>query len=252
MWYNKLPQNAKVYYWGDFMDKYVELRDVKKIYKMGEVEIAAANGIDFYVNKGEFAVVVGASGAGKTTVLNILGGMDTATSGKVLVDGENIVKHNAKNLTAYRREDIGFVFQFYNLVPNLTALENVELALQICKEPLDAKEVLEEVGLGDRMGNFPAQLSGGEQQRVSIARALAKNPKLLLCDEPTGALDYNTGKSILKLLQDTCRKQGMTVILITHNSAIAPMADRVIHIKSGKVSKIIENENPIPVETIEW
>ena len=234
------------------MDRYVELRDVKKIYKMGEVEIAAANGIDFYVNKGEFAVVVGASGAGKTTVLNILGGMDTATSGKVIVDGENIVKFSQKSLTAYRREDIGFVFQFYNLVPNLTALENVELALQICKEPLDAREVLEEVGLGERTDNFPAQLSGGEQQRVSIARALAKNPKLLLCDEPTGALDYNTGKAILKLLQDTCRKQGMTVILITHNSAIAPMADRVIHIKSGKVSKVIENENPVPVETIEW
>lgn len=234
------------------MDKYVELRDVKKIYRMGEVEIAAANGIDFFVNKGEFAVVVGASGAGKTTVLNILGGMDTATSGKVIVDGENIVKFSPKNLTDYRREDIGFVFQFYNLVPNLTALENVELALQICKEPLDAREVLEEVGLGERADNFPAQLSGGEQQRVSIARALAKNPKLLLCDEPTGALDYNTGKAILKLLQDTCRKQGMTVILITHNLAIAPMADRVIHIKSGKVSKVIENENPVPVETIEW
>ena len=234
------------------MDKYVELRDLKKIYKMGEVEIAAANGIDFFVNKGEFAVVVGASGAGKTTVLNILGGMDTATSGKVIVDGENIVKYNARNLTAYRRDDIGFVFQFYNLIPNLTALENVELALQICKEPLDAEEVLKMVGLEDRMNNFPAQLSGGEQQRVSIARALAKNPKLLLCDEPTGALDYNTGKAILKLLQDTCREQGMTVILITHNSAIAPMADRVIHIKNGKVSKVIENENPVPVETIEW
>ncbi len=234
------------------MDKYVELRDVKKIYKMGEVEIAAANGIDFFVNKGEFAVVVGASGAGKTTVLNILGGMDTATSGKVLVDGENIVKYSPKNLTAYRRDDIGFVFQFYNLIPNLTALENVELALQICKEPLQAEDVLKMVGLEERMNNFPAQLSGGEQQRVSIARALAKNPKLLLCDEPTGALDYNTGKAILKLLQDTCREQGMTVILITHNSAIAPMADRVIHIKNGKVSKVIENENPVPVETIEW
>lgn len=234
------------------MDKYVELRDVRKIYKMGEIEIAAADGIDFYVEKGEFVVVVGASGAGKTTVLNILGGMDTATSGKVLVDGENIVKYSSKELTAYRRDDIGFVFQFYNLIPNLTALENVELALQICKNPLDAKDVLEEVGLGDRVNNFPAQLSGGEQQRVSIARALAKNPKLLLCDEPTGALDYNTGKAILKLLQDTCRNQGMTVILITHNSAIAPMADRVIHIKSGKVSKIIENDNPIPVEMIEW
>ena len=234
------------------MDRYVDLRDVKKIYKMGEVEIAAANGIDFYVKKGEFAVVVGASGAGKTTVLNILGGMDTATSGKVIVDGENIVKFSQKNLTAYRREDIGFVFQFYNLVPNLTALENVELALQICKEPLDARKVLEEVGLAERVDNFPAQLSGGEQQRVSIARALAKNPKLLLCDEPTGALDYNTGKAILKLLQDTCRKQGMTVVLITHNSAIAPMADRVIHIKNGQVSKVIENESPVPVETIEW
>ena len=178
--------------------------------------------------------------------------MDRATSGKVLVDGENIVKYNHRHLTAYRRDDIGFVFQFYNLVPNLTALENVELALQICKEPRDAKEVLEEVGLGDRINNFPAQLSGGEQQRVSIARALAKNPKLLLCDEPTGALDYNTGKAILKLLQDTCRNQGMTVILITHNSAIAPMADRVIRIKNGKVAKIIDNENPVPVETIEW
>lgn len=234
------------------MENYVELRDVRKIYKTGEIEIAAADGINFHVKKGEFAVVVGASGAGKTTVLNILGGMDTATSGKVLVDGENIVKYNTRNLTAYRREDIGFVFQFYNLIPNLTALENVELALQICKEPLDATTVLEEVGLSDRMHNFPAQLSGGEQQRVSIARALAKNPKLLLCDEPTGALDYNTGKAILKLLQDTCRQQGMTVILITHNSAIAPMADRVIHMKNGKVSKVVENEHPVPVETIEW
>ena len=234
------------------MSRYVELRDVKKIYKMGEVEIAAVNGMDFHINKGEFAVVVGASGAGKTTVLNILGGMDTATSGAVLVDGDDVAKYSPKKLTAYRRDDIGFVFQFYNLIPNLTALENVELALQICKEPLAAKDVLEEVGLSDRMHNFPAQLSGGEQQRVSIARALAKNPKLLLCDEPTGALDYNTGKAILKLLQDTCRKQGMTVILITHNSAIAPMADRVIHIKNGKVSKVIENDNPTPVEMIEW
>ena len=203
---------------------------------MGEVEIAAADGIDFSVGKGEFAVVVGASGAGKTTVLNILGGMDTATSGEVIVDGNDITTYNTKQLTAYRRDDIGFVFQFYNLVPNLTALENVELALQICKDPLDAMAVLEDVGLGERAANFPAQLSGGEQQRVSIARALAKNPKLLLCDEPTGALDYNTGKAILKLLQDTCRKKGMTVILITHNSAIAPMADRVIKIKNGKES----------------
>lgn len=234
------------------MSAFVELRDVRKIYRMGEVEIAAANGIDFEINQGEFAVVVGPSGAGKTTVLNILGGMDTATSGEVIVGGSDISKYNNKQLTAYRRDDIGFVFQFYNLIPNLTALENVELALQICKEPLDAAEVLAEVGLKERADNFPAQLSGGEQQRVSIARALAKNPKLLLCDEPTGALDYNTGKAILKLLQDTCREKGMTVILITHNSAIAPMADRVIHIKNGKVSKMIENENPISVETIEW
>lgn len=234
------------------MDGFVTLRNVKKIYQMGEVQIMAAAGIDFEIQRGEFAVVVGPSGAGKTTVLNILGGMDTATEGEVLVDGEDIAKFSQKQLTAYRRDDIGFVFQFYNLVPNLTALENVELALQICKDPMDAQTVMEEVGLGDRVDNFPAQLSGGEQQRVSIARALAKNPKLLLCDEPTGALDYNTGKSILKLLQDTCREKGMTVILITHNSAIAPMADRVIHIKNGKVEKIIENEHPVPVDTIEW
>lgn len=234
------------------MERYIELQDVRKIYKMGEVEIAAVDGMDFSVEKGQFVVIVGASGAGKTTVLNILGGMDTATSGKVMVDGENITKYTSRKLTAYRRDDVGFVFQFYNLIPNLTALENVELALQICKEPLDAKEMLEEVGLAERMHNFPAQLSGGEQQRVSIARALAKNPKLLLCDEPTGALDYHTGKAILKLLQDTCRKQKMTVILITHNSAIAPMADRVIHIKNGKVWEIEDNEHPVSVETIEW
>lgn len=234
------------------MDEFVKLQNITKIYKMGEVEIRAADGISFFVKKGEFVVIVGPSGAGKTTVLNILGGMDTATEGTLLVDGQNITKYNARQLTEYRREDIGFVFQFYNLVPNLTALENVELALQICRDPLDARKVLEEVGLGDRLNNFPAQLSGGEQQRVSIARALAKNPKLLLCDEPTGALDYNTGKAILKLLQDTCRKKGMTVILITHNSAIAPMADRVIKIKNGKVSKVTLNENPISVETIEW
>lgn len=234
------------------MEAFVKLDTVKKIYQMGEVEIAAADGINFEIQKGEFAVVVGPSGAGKTTVLNILGGMDTATSGEVLVDGENIAVYKPKQLTAYRRDDIGFVFQFYNLVPNLTALENVELALQICKDPLDAAVVLEEVGLGERLNNFPAQLSGGEQQRVSIARALAKNPKLLLCDEPTGALDYNTGKAILKLLQDTCREKGMTVILITHNSAIAPMADRMIQIKNGKVSGITVNDNPVPVETIEW
>ena len=227
------------------MDGFVALKNVKKIYQMGEVQIMAAAGIDFEIRRGEFAVVVGPSGAGKTTVLNILGGMDTATEGEVLVDGEDIARYSSRQLTAYRRNDIGFVFQFYNLVPNLTALENVELALQICKDPMDAETVMKEVGLGDRMKNFPAQLSGGEQQRVSIARALAKNPKLLLCDEPTGALDYNTGKAILKLLQDTCRERGMTVILITHNSAIAPMADRVIHIKNGRVATIIAHDHPV-------
>ncbi|GFO85701.1 MULTISPECIES: ABC transporter ATP-binding protein [Anaerostipes] len=230
----------------------IRLENVKKIYQSGEVITKAVDGIDFTVEKGEFALIIGASGAGKTTVLNILGGMDTATSGAVFVDGEDIAQWNAKQLTRYRRDDIGFVFQFYNLVPNLTAVENVELALQICKNPLDAEEVLREVGLGDRLNNFPAQLSGGEQQRVSIARALAKNPKLLLCDEPTGALDYQTGKSILKLLQDTCRKKGKTVVVITHNLAIAPMADRVIEIKNGKVSRITKNEKPAPVENIEW
>ena len=233
-------------------EDFVKLEQVTKVYKMGEVEIRAVDGIDFSIAKGEFVVIVGPSGAGKTTVLNILGGMDTATSGSVLVDKNDIAKYSPKKLIGYRRDDIGFVFQFYNLIPNLTALENVELALQICKNPLDAKTVLEDVGLGERLNNFPAQLSGGEQQRVSIARALAKNPKLLLCDEPTGALDYNPGKAILKLLQDTCRKKGMTVIVITHNSAIAPMADRVIHIKNGKVSGMEMNEHPVPVETIEW
>lgn len=234
------------------MCAFIALENVKKIYRMGEVEIMAASGIDFEIEKGEFAVVVGPSGAGKTTVLNILGGMDTATEGKVTVDGSDIASYSGRRLTSYRRDDIGFVFQFYNLIPNLTALENVELALQICKNPMDAKKVLEEVGLGDRLNNFPAQLSGGEQQRVSIARALAKNPKLLLCDEPTGALDYHTGKAILKLLQDTCRKKGMTVILITHNSAIAPMADRVIRIRNGRVSDISFNDSPVSVDTIEW
>ena len=234
------------------MAGYVSLQDVTKTYQMGEVTIKAADGISFDVEKGEFVIVVGPSGAGKTTVLNILGGMDTATSGKVLVDGAEISKYRGKNLIQYRREDIGFVFQFYNLIPNLTALENVELALQICKDPLDAEMVLREVGLADRMKNFPAQLSGGEQQRVSIARALAKNPKLLLCDEPTGALDYNTGKAILKLLQDMCRERGMTVIVITHNSALTPMADRVIKIKNGKVSRMTMNDHPTPIEEIEW
>ena len=234
------------------MEEFVKLQDITKIYKMGEVEIRAADRISFSIQKGEFVVIVGPSGAGKTTVLNILGGMDTATDGKLIVDGEDITSYNSRKLTGYRREDIGFVFQFYNLVPNLTALENVELALQICKDPLDAKEVLEDVGLGDRLDNFPAQLSGGEQQRVSIARALAKNPKLLLCDEPTGALDYNTGKAILKLLQNMCRERGMTVIVITHNQALAPMADRLIHIKNGQVSKMELNENPMSIDEIEW
>ena len=237
---------------GNPQNSYVKLDKVSKIYKMGEVEIRAVDNISFEISKGEFVVVVGPSGAGKTTVLNILGGMDTATKGNVFVDGSNIAKYNNRQLTAYRRDDIGFVFQFYNLVPNLTALENVELAMQICKNPLDAKKVLCEVGLEDRMGNFPAQLSGGEQQRVSIARALAKNPKLLLCDEPTGALDYQTGKAILKLLQDMCREKGMTVIVITHNSALTPMADRVIHIKNGTVSAMELNTDPTPVEEIEW
>lgn len=233
-------------------EDYVKLEKVSKIYGSKEVKIIAVDEISFQIAKGEFVVIVGPSGAGKTTVLNILGGMDTATSGSVWVDGNDIAKYNGRQLTGYRREDIGFVFQFYNLVPNLTALENVELALQICKDPLDARTVLEEVGLKDRLGNFPAQLSGGEQQRVSIARALAKNPKLLLCDEPTGALDYQTGKAILKLLQDMCREKGMTVIVITHNSALTPMADRVIRIKNGRVSGMAENEHPTPVEEIEW
>ncbi len=233
-------------------DAFVKLEHVTKIYRMGEVEIHAVDGIDFEIQKGEFVVIVGPSGAGKTTVLNILGGMDSASSGSVVVDGQDIARYSQRRLTSYRRDDIGFVFQFYNLIPNLTALENVELAMQICKKPLNAKMVLQEVGLDQRMGNFPAQLSGGEQQRVSIARALAKNPKLLLCDEPTGALDYQTGKSILKLLQDMCRQKGMTVIVITHNTAIAPMADRVIRIKNGRVSDLRLNEHPTPVETIEW
>ena len=237
---------------GNLQNSYVKLDKVSKIYKMGEVEIRAVDNISFEISKGEFVVVVGPSGAGKTTVLNILGGMDTATEGDVYVDGSNIAEYNSHQLTAYRRDDIGFVFQFYNLVQNLTALENVELAAQICKEPLDAATVLDEVGLSERKANFPAQLSGGEQQRVSIARALAKNPKLLLCDEPTGALDYQTGKAILKLLQDTCRQKGMTVVVITHNMAIAPMADQVIRFKNGQVRNITRNSEPTPVEQIEW
>ena len=234
------------------MEECVKLKDITKVYHMGEVEIRAADNINFSIKKGEFVVIVGPSGAGKTTVLNILGGMDTATGGTLTVDGKDITAYDSRQLTGYRRDDIGFVFQFYNLIPNLTALENVELALQICKDPLDAKKVLEDVGLGDRLDNFPAQLSGGEQQRVSIARALAKNPKLLLCDEPTGALDYNTGKAILKLLQNMCRERGMTVIVITHNQALAPMADRLIHIKNGQVSHMETNENPMSIDEIEW
>ena len=234
------------------MSKYIEFRDVKKIYKMGEVSIEALSGVDFTVDKGEFVVVAGASGAGKSTILNILGGMGSPTSGEIIVDNNKINKYSNKELITYRRYDIGFVFQFYNLVQNLTARENVELATQICKNPLDVDEVMDAVGLGDRKNNFPAQLSGGEQQRVAIARALAKNPKILLCDEPTGALDYNTGKSILKLLQDTCRSMNMTVIIITHNLALTPMGDKVIKVKNGKISSITINENPIPVERIEW
>lgn len=231
---------------------YIEFKNVVKEYKMGEVTIKALNKTSFGIEKGELVVIVGPSGAGKTTALNILGGMDNATSGDVIIDGKNISKFKKKELTKYRREDIGFVFQFYNLVQNLTALENVELATQICKHPLNPKTILDKVGLKDRMKNFPSQLSGGEQQRVAIARAIAKNPKLLLCDEPTGALDYKTGKQILQLLQDTCRKEKMTVIIITHNSALTPMADRVIHFKNGTAFDIQTNSNPTPIKEIEW
>ena len=231
---------------------FVEFHDVKKIYHMGEVEIPALQGVNFEIEKGEFCVIVGASGAGKTTILNILGGMDTLTEGKVLLDGKEISSYGKKQLTDYRRYDIGFVFQFYNLVQNLTAIENVELAAQICKNPMDAAEVIDLVGLHDRAQNFPAQLSGGEQQRVAIARALAKNPKLMLCDEPTGALDYNTGKAVLQLLQDCSRKNGMTVVIITHNQALTAMADRVVSVKSGVVTDVSRNEHPIPIEDIEW
>ncbi len=231
---------------------YIEFNHIVKEYATGGEAIRALDDASFAVEKGELAVILGASGAGKTTALNILGGMDTATSGQVLVDGQDVTRYTQRQLVGYRRTDIGFVFQFYNLVPNLTALENVELAAQICKDSLDAAETLRKVGLGHRMGNFPAQLSGGEQQRVSIARALAKNPKLLLCDEPTGALDYNTGKQILQLLQDTCRKEGITVLIITHNSALAPMADRVIRFKSGKVTSITRCDAPTPISEIEW
>jgi len=232
---------------------YIELKNVVKEYaSSGAVTLRAVDGMSFEIEKGEFVVIVGPSGAGKTTVLNMLGGMDTITSGEIWVDGADISKYNAKQLTKYRRFDVGFVFQFYNLVPNFTALENVELANQISKNPLNAKDIMEEVGLSDRLDNFPAQLSGGEQQRVSIARALAKNPKLMLCDEPTGALDYNTGKTILKLLSDMCKEKEMTVIVITHNQAIAPMADRVIRIKNGKAIENVVNQHPVSIDTIEW
>lgn len=234
------------------MDAFIELKNVVKSYTMGDVTIYANNGVNFKVNKGEFTVIVGASGAGKTTILNMLGGMDTPTSGTIVVDGHNIATYDDKQLTDYRRDDIGFVFQFYNLVQNLTALENVELASQISKDPLNSVDILERVGLGERKDNFPAQLSGGEQQRVAIARAIAKNPKLLLCDEPTGALDYQTGKSILGLLRNMCDNYGMTVIVITHNSALAPMADQVIHLKNGKVERQEYNKHPESIDNIEW
>ena len=231
---------------------YIELKNVKKKYRMGEVYINALENTSFEIEKGELVVIVGPSGAGKTTTLNILGGMDSVSSGEVIVDGKNIEKLKGKALIRYRREDIGFVFQFYNLVQNLTAKENVELATQICKNSLDPDVVIEKVGLSNRKNNFPSQLSGGEQQRVAIARAIAKNPKLLLCDEPTGALDYKTGKQILKLLQDTCKKENMTVVIITHNTAIAPMADKIIHFKNGAVQNIEINKNPVSIDNIEW
>ena len=234
------------------MKSFITFNNVKKTYKVGDVEINASDGVDFEVNKGEFVVIVGPSGAGKTTILNLLGGLDKATSGQILVDGQDVAKYSERQLTQYRRDDIGFVFQFYNLVQNLTALENVELATQISKNPLDVRMVLERVGLNKRLDNFPAQLSGGEQQRVAIARAIAKNPKLLLCDEPTGALDYQTGKAILGLLREMCDKYTMTVIVITHNSALAPMADRIIHLKNGQVASMNINEHPKSIAEIEW
>ncbi len=234
------------------MEGFVTFQNVNKIYQSGELKIPALHDVNFTVDQGEFCVIVGASGAGKTTILNILGGMDTLSSGHTYLDGVEISAYNERQLTTYRRHDVGFVFQFYNLVQNLTALENVELAAQICKDPLDAATVLKEVGLEERFYNFPAQLSGGEQQRVAIARALAKNPKLLLCDEPTGALDYNTGKAVLKILQDTCRKKGKTVIVITHNQALTAMADRVITVKNGTIKSMIKNEHIVDIAEIEW
>lgn len=231
---------------------FVEFKNVKKDYNMGEVVINAVKDVSFSIERGEFVIVLGASGAGKTTILNLLGGMDSLTSGEILVDGNDIGAYDKRKLTSYRRDDIGFVFQFYNLIQNLNAIENVELAVEICKNPMKPEEVLKSVGLGDRLYNFPSQLSGGEQQRTSIARAIAKNPKLLLCDEPTGALDYNTGKSILKLLSDTAKEYNMTVVVITHNSAIAPIADKIITVKSGQIESVQRNENPIDIESIEW
>ena len=231
---------------------YLSLKKVSKCYRTGEVEVNALSDVSFELEDGEFTVVLGSSGAGKTTLLNLLGGMDTATAGEIILDGKEVTKLNKRGLTEYRRNDVGFVFQFYNLMPNLTALENVEIAVEICKNSLDPKTVLEEVGLGERLHNFPAQLSGGEQQRVSIARAMAKNPKLLLCDEPTGALDYVTGKLILKLLYDVTRQQKKPVIIVTHNAALKDMADKVIHIKSGRIENIEKNDNPVPIEEIEW
>lgn len=241
----KFGRNIKLY-------SFVEMMNVKKVYDMGEVKIKAVDDVSFSIDKGEFVVVLGASGAGKSTILNLLGGMDNATGGNIYIDGNDISKYNKRMLTKYRRDDIGFVFQFYNLIQNLTAVENVELAVEICKDYMDPVEVLKRVGLENRLYNFPSQLSGGEQQRVSIARAIAKNPKLLLCDEPTGALDYNTGKSILKLLSDTAKMYNMTVVIVTHNSAIAPIADKIITMKSGKISSIKKNENPVSIESIEW
>lgn len=234
------------------MNSFIELKNVKKSYDMGEVVIKAVDDVSFSIDKGEFVIILGASGAGKSTILNLLGGMDQVTEGSIFVDGNEISKYDTKMLTKYRREDIGFVFQFYNLVQNLNAAENVELAVEICEDPMDPVDVLKSVGLEERLHNFPSQLSGGEQQRVSIARAIAKNPKLLLCDEPTGALDYNTGKSILKLLSDTAKQYNMTVIVITHNSAIAPIADKIITVKSGKIANVKTNPNPVSIESIEW
>ncbi len=234
------------------MEKFIQFNKVKKIYQMGEVEIEALAGVDFSISKGEFVIIAGASGAGKSTILNILGGMDTPTSGKIIVDGETISSYKQKDLITYRRYDVGFVFQFYNLVQNLTAMENVELACQVSENPLNIQQVIEDVGLSSRKNNFPSQLSGGEQQRVAIARALAKNPKLLLCDEPTGALDYETSKSILKLLQDTCRRTGMTIVIITHNLALTDIGNRVIRVKSGRIDSVAINENPMDVEKVGW